>query len=659
MISFYKKISKLLLCQLILFLLLANQLLIAQHNTKDNIFKKEISFGKTILPDTVPWLNSRDEKYFIGNGIVGGGGNTPGVWDLIIGPDYTSPNFIKSEKLNFIIDNENKNLQFNFHRVSGSGVFYGSAKFHNAVIHVVDFIPFNEPFIIRHLIIENISKNEPLSIKVVSEIKKGKGIKEVVSNDKNALLLHADTKTPLFGNGDGGNWKDRHLLILFNTEQTLTSTDSVLLISTQSINIPARKFKEVSLCHYLFENEMCNINRTIEDIYQKNIAQNLVNTLKTWQKWVRSGKKISNNNNRVQDIIESILVGIKMQQNRCGGFLAGARIYSFSYIRDSHGACRGLLSCGHTKEVEKYLEITYHKFKIFNQIPNSVQMGADLFIHANGNQFAECPAYVLLLARDYYKYTKDIGLLIKINDLLKYAIDIQLSHAKDLNWILPFNGDETEQYCVKENGQIYGGFPALSGFDRNNWSMSSVAACIASLDFYIQYLKIRKMDNRISEYENYKQKLLKSITQNFFNNKLGYIDWAKKKDNSFYPYRVVNFELMPVWFGASLPNMAEKVMVEKMIPFLNSQTGFIATAPTNVEGFCGNSLAYFLYDLTILNNPLKDKVFDTLINSALVQKFGMVNEFYGPSGVPNPHNLRCFESGIVLDAIIKYIESRK
>jgi hypothetical protein len=37
----------------------------------------------------------------------------------------------------------------------------------------------------------------------------------------------------------------------------------------------------------------------------------------------------------------------------------------------------------------------------------------------------------------------------------------------------------------------------------------------------------------------------------------------------------------------------------------------------------------------------------------------MVNEFYGPNAVPNPHNLRPFESGIVLESIIKYIETKK
>ena len=90
--------------------------------------------------------------------------------------------------------------------------------------------------------------------------------------------------------------------------------------------------------------------------------------------------------------------------------------------------------------------------------------------------------------------------------------------------------------------------------------------------------------------------------------------------------------------------------------FINSKTGFIANAPGEVEGFCGHTLAFLLYDLTQLNMPEKNDVYHTLINSNIIQRYGMVNEYYGPKGVPNPHNLRVFESGIVMDAIVNYLK---
>ncbi len=114
---------------------------------------------------------------------------------------------------------------------------------------------------------------------------------------------------------------------------------------------------------------------------------------------------------------------------------------------------------------------------------------------------------------------------------------------------------------------------------------------------------------------------------------------------------------MPAWFGITLKDNIQKATVEKALSSVNSRTGFLANAPGNVEGFCGHTLAYLLYDLIQFNMAQKDTIFNTLINSTIIQRYGMVNEYYGPNGVPNPHNLRVFESGIVMDAIVKYIDS--
>ena len=48
--------------------------------------------GKTALPDQVPLLNRR-ERFFVGNGIAGGGGDGDGRWNFLVGQDYTCPNY--------------------------------------------------------------------------------------------------------------------------------------------------------------------------------------------------------------------------------------------------------------------------------------------------------------------------------------------------------------------------------------------------------------------------------------------------------------------------------------------------------------------------------------------------------------------------------------
>jgi hypothetical protein len=166
------------------------------------------------------------------------------------------------------------------------------------------------------------------------------------------------------------------------------------------------------------------------------------------------------------------------------------------------------------------------------------------------------------------------------------------------------------------------------------------------------------MDSSINDYQEARSKLKESLIKHFYRSDLGGLQWALKKDCTFYPYNVTNFVLMPTWFGVSLKDNIEKTAIKKVLSYLNPHTGFIANAPGEVEGFCGHTLAYLLYDLTRLNIPEKDAVFNTLINSCIIQRYGMVNEYYGPNGVPNPHNLRVFESGIVMDAIVNYIKNQ-
>lgn len=72
--------------------------------------KKSLSDSLNAI-DTVPFLNKQwEENYFIGNGILGGGGDRKGVWNFLLGPDYTSPNFLASEILSIYLNGELKNL---------------------------------------------------------------------------------------------------------------------------------------------------------------------------------------------------------------------------------------------------------------------------------------------------------------------------------------------------------------------------------------------------------------------------------------------------------------------------------------------------------------------------------------------------------------------
>jgi hypothetical protein len=607
--------------------------------------------------DTVPFLNQREEDYFIGNGILGGGGDSRGNWNFLIGPDYTSPNFLKSEIITITVNGVEKPLVFKMHRIRTSGIFYDKVFSGDAIIHIFEYATPAMPLITRHFIIENTAKNHSLTFQIHAKIQKGNGIDDGVYGK--ALLLKADKTSPLFGNGDGGYWKESYALIAFNPGNQCGISLSSADLSSVKITVAPGKTEQAGLVHCLFDNDPNLRAEYLLSIESPDLDKNLRTAMAEWKSWIDKGKNPGNADARVNDILESMLVGIRMQQNRCGGFIAGTRKYAFSYIRDSYGACKGLLACGHPEEVKRYLEITNHKFNVFGKIPNSVQMGADKFSHGDGNQFAESPAYVILLAKAYYEATGDTSFLISLDKLLKYAMDIQLEFAKGNNWLLPFNGDETEQYCVKEDGMEYGGFPALTGFNKDQWSMSSVTACIASLKFYIEYLQRMKPGVSVKEYQDATGFMEKSLMEHFYRKEMGGLQWALKSEGTFYPYNVTNFVLMPLWFGVSLPDNAEKEAVKRALSFINPSTGFIANAPGDVEGFCGHTLGFLLYDLKKLDMPEKNAVFNTLVNSNIIQRYGMVNEYYGPNGIPNPHNLRVFESGVVMDALVEFLEKQK
>ena len=116
--------------------------------------------------DTVPFLNHREEPYFIGNGILGGGGDSKGNWNFLIGPDYTSPNFLKSEILTIVVNGVQKILVPEMHRIRYSGIFYDRIDAGDARIHVFEYATPGMPLITRHFIIENTSEDKTLTVQI-------------------------------------------------------------------------------------------------------------------------------------------------------------------------------------------------------------------------------------------------------------------------------------------------------------------------------------------------------------------------------------------------------------------------------------------------------------------------------------------------------------
>ena len=200
--------------------------------------------------------------------------------------------------------------------------------------------------------------------------------------------------------------------------------------------------------------------KTAFDMPEHDAEKELEATFDFWEEWLSCGdyrEKITDV--YAKDVVESLLVGVKMQQNRDGGSIAGIRKYANSYIRDTHGSMRLFHITGHTKETKKLILNIHSKWEISGFIPNYWSMGSDTFIGRSfSNDASEITAYYLCMIRDYLRVTGDRSIINTVKPSMKWATEIQIAYLKEHDMTMNFNGDETEQYCCNKDGEEYGGF---------------------------------------------------------------------------------------------------------------------------------------------------------------------------------------------------------
>lgn len=613
------------------------------------------SIGDTDIPNPVPYLGPL-EKYFIGSDSVGGGGDTNGIWDYLIGPDYSSSSFIQHEEIKLEINGVEISLNPEMHRARGTGLFYGMQKYEDLEILLIDFTNMGQPWIARMIKVENISTDKIYSLSVIAHVSSKELKTEIL--EETALGILADTSVDMF---EGVlNWADRIAVITFNQPTKVNLQNDFYILKTDTFDILPENELNTGLYHHIdFEHKEKNKLDYIDFIRSRNIEEDSEKCIIEWNKWIKTDGLLAIQHQRIRDIVEGTLILTKMQQNRDGGFIATTRRYPLSYLRDSHAALRGLLAAGYIEEAKKFILCEDHKFKIFGRVPNAVEMGNDSYAHdfgSSGNHASETPAYYVLSVRNYFEKTDDLEFIKKIEKSLKSSVDIQLEFAEKNRWRLPFNGDETEQFTINNDGEKWGGFGNIKDWNNNHWSMSSLAACAASVDFFIQYLN-RKGD--IEATKMYKEKLdliKESLDENFWRNDIGIYDWLSKADGSFSEFRVTNFTLLPLWLGARVNNPLRAVLSTTYLTQFLKPNGLLPIQPGGVEGICGHSLGYLLYNLVAANHHKMHEVYNTLVYGGTVGCWGTWSEYYGPYGLGNGTNMRVFESNINVEAILKYLK---
>lgn len=598
------------------------------------------AFMSDIRNRMVPYLGHTD-TYFTGNAICGFSGFPDGTVTFSIGPDYTCPNYIQTEKFYIEINGQKQYPDFKMHRIRKSGVYFGEWQSGDLTLSLFDFAPPEKSYSCRMIFVSNAgSKTQKVTVgaEIMLDLTEGK-----LSGD--CLFVEKDTDQFCFGNRETKNWETRTAIFCFAHSGQSEKQDDLYRLS-EDITVTGCSFGTAALYHH-------HIYGTEFDMPEHDAEKELESALGFWEQWLSiGGYKEKIPDPYVSDVVESLLVGVKMQQNRDGGSIAGIRKYANSYIRDTHGGMRLLHITGHTEETKKLILNIHSRWDIAGFIPNYWSMGSDSFIGRSfTNDASEITAYYICMIRDYLRVAGDRSILDTVKPSMKWAAETQVEYLTQHNMMMNFNGDETEQYCCNKDGEEYGGFinPEYP-YDKTMCSFPSMTAALVSIDFYDRCTG--------EDHGAFLAELRKSIDRIFWDEEKKQYHWAVavSEEGTIRPHKgqLTNYNLLPLWLGARLTDNREESQALSCRRYISSETGFLPNCPEAMQGFCGHTLGLMLYDMALLGDPCAEDVLKTILHSGVLGRYGTVSEFYGPGGVPNGHNCRAFEGGIVGEAIVKY-----
>ena len=642
------------------------------------------------LPEQVPYL-SAPENYFTGSGAAAGGGTVDGTWEFLAGPDYTCPNYLDREEIRLKIDGKEQKLGLKMHRGRKTGIFFGSQTFGEMKVTLVDYAVNGELWVARTLSVENESAAKSHAVSAIASVHPiiGAGRTNWVAMDDNAhargVGFMLDTTLKCAHNWACPNWADRYALIAFDdpasiAESHVRSNSVFYTLETAGRSIKPGESWSVTLYHDTHYKGVSDKEAFVA-IQQRNCTNDIQTCIAWWQKWFDDVPPAYSLNQikdeRARNLVEGGLAALKLNQCRDGGIVANEMGWDMSYVRDAYCGLRGLTAFGHFDESRRFIQWLDHKVTVFGLVPNASPGGSDTYAHPNGNNGKTCAeanasvevtALYLLAARDYFRATHDLLTLTDADNSLRYAMDAQLKLAVQNNYRLEFSGDETELCGASD-------VPAIKkeGFNRNlaeYWSMTSIALCAASLNFYIQYLKqtgsstteyVNHLDNRTLNLNDELSKLQDALERDFWRTNssecpAGFHDWFRAKTNMAWPSGpIVNFTLYPLYYGTPLKNADElKSDVLAVKPYFESSTRMLPLVGQPGHKSMGHDLGYLLYGLVAINDPQKKTVYDALVNGPTACCWGDYHEAYLADSTPNVNSLRSFETGVNLSAIGKY-----
>ena len=629
------------------------------------------------LPPLQPLLNE-PHRYPIGNGIAVAVCGPDGRIETVFGPGYTTSDLVAREDVIVSLDGKEEPLRVAMRRAAGTGVLYGAASCGDLDIGVVDFACEGQPWISRLFTIRNTSATTSHAVAVRDAVSPftTRGYTHCIAKDAAGkacgVFAQADRSIGVpFG---GNNPVEKSVVIAFNTPGGTAAGDAQsATVDSAPMQLAPQAQQEVTLTHYFRAGHKMTDAACIDPISQGESDANLAKSIADWHAWfenVPAAYRLSRiTEARARALMEGALMVLKTNQAQDGGVIAHTTFYKECYIRDSAMGILGLLAAGHAQEAKRWLMWVDREHSLHGHFGDAMSCGVSLDDPSNifdlGDMNVELPAWVLLVARDYYRQTHDLGFLKSIDRTLRYCMDAQLKEAAANGDRLGFNGDETEICGAVNLGAT--GLPG--GMHEGAWSLSSVAMAAAALDFYIDYLKLRgddpatyhnAQDNTTGDLHLRLKNLVAAMDRDFWRTDVpgapaGFHDFFRlKSDGSLPKARLANFTLMPVFLGTPYPAAERAKDVNAIAALYDQKRGFLPLVPGRPGAMEGHDLGYLLGDLVELGDPRKEQVYRALVDGPTGDCWGAYSEEYDSNGNPNNHDLRSLETGINVTALAMY-----
>jgi hypothetical protein len=391
----------------------------------------------------------------------------------------------------------------------------------------------------------------------------------------------------------------------------------------------------------------------------------------------------------ILDAIDGVSVLIKCQQSSDGGVMAGHK-YNMAYVRDMSGVFRGLMALGYIPEARAILDFWLRKFALFGNVLCADGMGNDAARLPLTNDEVEVPAYLIHNCFLYYEQTKDDDFMAGAFPMMEWAFEIQLPHL--VEGMTEFSGDETYIAGGTFRGSLYQGSAEstllfITGGEKliryagskGLWDSRK----LGSYHEKVAEARNRYKDNFIRNgvlYANNPRREILAVQPRF---RIGFcalhdrdqstplITWTERDQYGRYVcpdcrqkeiafrepdsnkiYYLNSVSLIPAYIHSDLFTEKELgALIKPGVELFTTKNKI----PSNIEG--NRSLGYdyglFLYNMVMLDNPLKEKALDKMMS--VLDDTSAWGEYYDDE---KPYNCRTrpWESAMNVEALIEYLQ---